>query len=157
VEPGQSVYTADEVRAALQLPGVSRLQVPGNVFDRRAWTARGNAPVALDVRSVFLQGVLLDEPAVAEERVEGGGALAQRVRNAASVVGEPVLELLVAAAVRLGLPGDRVVIGVDSPDQLVALVRASRSPVPAVQQFCERVFHEAGAVLTERLLDPRLW
>src|SRR5437867_3499371 len=55
-EAGQSVYTPDDVRAALPLRGLRRLQAPGNVFDLRALTARGCASVPLDVRSVFLQG-----------------------------------------------------------------------------------------------------
>ncbi|HEV2150422.1 MAG TPA: aldo/keto reductase, partial [Longimicrobiaceae bacterium] len=57
-EAGESVYAPDEVAAAAARPGLRRVQAPGNLFDARALEARGASPAALDLRSVYLQGVL---------------------------------------------------------------------------------------------------
>jgi len=69
--PGQSVYSAGEVRSACELPGVEKLQVPGNILDNRAIAARRDASVNLDVRSIYLQGILLEDSEQADQRAPG--------------------------------------------------------------------------------------
>src|SRR5687767_10060456 len=75
---GQSVYSAEEVRSACELPGVEKLQVPANILDNRAIAARGNASVSLDVRSIYLQGILLEDPQQADQRAPGSGEFVLR-------------------------------------------------------------------------------
>lgn len=154
---GQSVYTAQEVTAALQLAGLARLQVPGNVFSRGALAARGDAPVALDIRSVYLQGLLLETPERAEARVAGAGTLALAVHTAAAAVGVAPNIMLVAAMIRAGRSGDRLVLGVDAPEHLDHIGRAAAVSAEEIVRFTKELYTLAPATVPQRLLDPRLW
>jgi aryl-alcohol dehydrogenase-like predicted oxidoreductase len=154
---GQSVYTAEEVTAAVSDARVTRIQAPGNVFDQRALVARGASRCPLDLRSVFLQGLLLDAPELAEARVAGAGALASAVIRAAKHAGAAREALLIAALLRKARPADRVVIGVDDPVQLESLGGLARLEVAQVSAFVRRVCEEVPGPLDESLLDPRQW
>jgi aryl-alcohol dehydrogenase-like predicted oxidoreductase len=153
---GQSVYDAEEVRAACAL-GATRVQAPGNVFDRRAIDARGKARTRLDLRSVFLQGVLLDSEGGAEARASGGGALARAVALAANDAGVDAASALIGAiAAHLG-DGDRLVIGVDDGDQL-ALIRAGVAlDASRTEAFAAALRRHAPPSIEPRALDPRQW
>lgn len=154
---GQSVYSPDEVRAACELPGAERLQVPGNVLDHRAIRARGNSTVFLDVRSIYLQGVLLEEPQRADMRVPGSAGIAAAVHSAAAVLDTAVAPLLVASMLRVIAPGDRLVIGVDDVTELGVLPAAFEIPDATVQQFQEEIGHLADDPAFGFIRDPRRW
>ena len=168
-EAGESVYGPDEVARAVARPGIARVQAPGSAIDERALTARGAARVPLDLRSVYLQGVLLDGPEAAEARLPGAGRVAAAVRAAATEEGEPAAALLAAAALRMGRPGDRIVVGVDHPRELKPLARAvvlagdpeggpgAAPGAEIIGRFRARVALALGAADIERLLDPRRW
>jgi len=155
--PGVSVYTADEIRSLCGV-GVARVQAPMNVVDRRQLSAANAAGIPFDARSVYLQGVLLDEPDVAESRVAGGGRLAKAVRDAAHRAGiSPAVGLLGGALAALG-PRDRLVVGVDTPSELDVFVHAASAPAELVRAFVSAM---AAAVpvsdIPPGLLDPRTW
>jgi len=156
-KPGQSVYTAAEVKAACNLPGIERLQVPGNVLDQRAILARGSASVSLDVRSVYLQGVLLDNPETADVRAPGAGAISARLRTAAAALDSSLATLLVACVLSMIGPGDRVVIGVDDPSELAPLREAFELPGNTVGEFQKALSTLGADPATARILDPRQW
>jgi aryl-alcohol dehydrogenase-like predicted oxidoreductase len=152
---GVSVYTAEEVKASTARRGVTRVQAPGNVFDLRAITARSPANVPLDLRSVFLQGVLLEQPGDAEARAPGARGAVMAVRSAAADVGYPIVPLLIASVLSRCASGDRVVLGADTPDQIAEFAAAFEIPESAVRSFGDLV--SASFEPTERLLDPRQW
>ena len=154
---GQSVYSADEVRAACELPGAERLQVPGNVLDHRAIQARGNSSVSLDVRSIYLQGVLLEDPQQAELRVPGSAGIAAAIRSAAAALGTAVAPLLVASMLRVIAPGDRLVIGVHDVAELGVMPAAFEISDDTVQQFREEINYLTGDPALDFILDPRRW
>jgi len=113
-QAGQSVYTDAEVKSVVDLPDMERIQAPGNVFDKRAIRARGARALSLDLRSVYLQGVLLENPESAELRAPGAGALSAAARAAAARLQVDVAPLLVASMLMFAAPRDRLVIGVDA-------------------------------------------
>jgi aryl-alcohol dehydrogenase-like predicted oxidoreductase len=154
-EAGVSAYTVAEVVAASLLDGCARIQAPGNALDERALSARGNAAVRLDVRSVLLQGLLVSAPKTAEARVPGGGRLATLVREAAAREGYGVVSLLVAAARAALGSGDRLVIGVDQPDQLDEILASAALPADAVERFRHAL--KAAHPIDASVLDPRRW
>jgi aryl-alcohol dehydrogenase-like predicted oxidoreductase len=157
VMAGQSVYTASEVTQA-GLSGAARVQAPVNVLDERQLLGARESGIALDARSVYLQGVLLDDPAVAEVRVPAMGEFVAEVRKQAEKCGLPVAEALLAGVMRLIGPADRVVLGVDSPDQLDVIPRALEAPSDAVTQFIDAMSHlRSRLLLKPALLDPRNW
>lgn len=157
VVPGQSVYSAQETRCAGEV-GAERVQVPANVFDLRQLDAAKEVSVPVDVRSVYLQGVLLDPPDQAERRAPGSGALASAAQMCSAELGiSPSVALLGAVVCRLR-PGDRVVIGVDHPSQLANIVAAlkMRTVVARTLEAClapARRLADANPLV----LDPRTW
>lgn len=154
---GQSVYTAEEVGTAIRATRVGRVQAPGNVFDLRALVARGQSETALDVRSIYLQGVLLDRPEDAEARVRGGGLLARAVSDAARDVGCDAAALLLATMLRELCPTDRVVIGVDNQDQLAVIGDAFALSGSSIREFESALSGLAPDTIDPRTLDPRTW
>ena len=154
---GQSVYGAAEVKDAAGMHGVARIQAPGNVLDRRALDARGESPVNLDIRSVFLQGLLLDDPRTAEKRVPGSADFVAAIHDAASEVDAPVAPLLVATMLSVTAKDDRLVIGVDNPSELEALPEAFAISESVVSEFRNAVASLTGPNVPSFLLDPRTW
>jgi aryl-alcohol dehydrogenase-like predicted oxidoreductase len=154
---GQSLYTAVEVTRAAAM-GAVRVQAPLNVFDPRQMEAAHAVNVRFDARSVFLQGVLLDEPRLAEQRAPGCGRLASAVSRAAGDAGLSPAAALLAAASCLLRACDRLVIGIDEPSQLAALDAAAAASPAQVRAFMDAV---ADAVTPGQVplpaLDPRGW
>ncbi|MEO7219588.1 MAG: aldo/keto reductase [Gemmatimonadaceae bacterium] len=154
---GQSVYGADEVRMACALAGVDRVQAPGNVLDARALTSRGNAPTALDIRSVYLQGLLLDPPDHADIRAPGAGSITRCLQTAAAAMGSDLAPLLIACVLQTMRPGDRVVLGVDDVPQLDVLPIALDISASTVSEFRAAILDVASDQAMELILDPRRW
>ena len=70
---GVSVYNLEQAGAALEIPAVSALQIPINLLDRRfaqeKWLKKfGDRKVRLIARSIFLQGVLVDQAELPQVR-----------------------------------------------------------------------------------------
>lgn len=156
-KPGQSVYSPAEVKAACALPAIERLQVPVNILDQRAILARGSASVCLDVRSVYLQGVLLDDPDTADLRAPGAGRISAALQATAASIDSNLAALLVASVLTIIAPRDRVVVGVDDASELEALREAFEIPSATVGQFQKMVSHLAADPGVGRILDPRHW
>ncbi len=154
---GQSVYSPDEVALACDLPDIGRVQAPGNILDKRALRARGRSRLRLDVRSIYLQGVLLDDPDVADVRAPGSGRISAAIHSAAAAADSPVAPLLVASMLRVIEPGDRLVVGVDNPSDLEVLPAAFEIPDATVEQFQEGIAHLADDPALPLILDPRQW
>ncbi|MDP9178818.1 MAG: aldo/keto reductase [Gemmatimonadota bacterium] len=154
---GQSVYSADEVSAACALPGTRRLQVPGNVLDQRAIRARGSSAVLLDVRSIYLQGLLLDDPKLADARVPGSAGVAAAVQAAAAALDTGLAPLLIASMLRVISSGDRLVIGVDNVSELDVLPAAFEIPDDTVEEFHKSIRRITDDLALSNLLDPRTW
>lgn len=155
---GQSIYTGEEVQAALRLDELRKLQVPGNVLDSRAIDAREKkSPVTLDVRSVYLQGVLLETPEAAEARAPGSGRFVSTIHAEAAAVAADPAPLLIAATLAILRSGDRLVIGVDSVGELDAVRDAFELSSEAVQSFCNRVRTLRDDASAGHFLDPRSW
>jgi len=154
---GQSVYTEGEVRAACQLPRTGRVQAPGNVLDCRAILARRESLVPLDIRSVYLQGVLLEAPGRAESRAPGAFRVVTALQKAAAASRLPLSVALVASILRVLREKDRVVLGVDNESQLAVLSRVLDISTEMVDDFRERAESLAGSPELKMILDPRQW
>jgi aryl-alcohol dehydrogenase-like predicted oxidoreductase len=155
--PGVSAYSAAEI---VELGGSAarRVQAPMNVIDGRQLLAARAAGIPFDGRSVYLQGVLLDPHDVAEGRVPGAGRLAEAVAACARDAGlEPAVALLAGALASLG-PDDRVVVGVDSPEEVDAIVEAAAAPAVRVEAFRSAIADAVSVTdAITRMLDPRTW
>jgi aryl-alcohol dehydrogenase-like predicted oxidoreductase len=151
VRLGVSVYSPGDAAEARRRYPVHVAQLPGSAFDQRL--ARMADPGALDgvelhLRSVFLQGLLLMDPAVAGGHVPGSR---EAVARWSAWCAENGLGRTAAAlAVARGLSGVGVcVIGLDSASQ--------------AREICE-AWAATGAMAAPELavddlglIDPRRW
>ncbi|MBX3193988.1 MAG: aldo/keto reductase [Microbacteriaceae bacterium] len=149
---GVSVYDADDLELVLEVfPDLDLLQFPGSVVDRRllensrigTLAARG---VECHVRSVFLQGLLLQDPAALAPRFAALGPALLRLDEHARERGVDRLALLLAAVRVDEVAG--VVVGATGAGELQQIVRswdARAEPVRGVD------------TVDPALLDPRAW
>lgn len=155
IHSGQSVYSADEVVQACKL-GCELIQAPGNAFDDRQIRAARKFDASLDVRSVFLQGLLLDEQQTAESRVEGGGVLSRVVKETAMDLKiSPQYGLICSVLYLLGEKG-RLVLGADSPTDIEGWVSGNYNRKSA-EDFLFDLRQRLSEQIPDRLLDPRQW
>lgn len=138
---------------------VAAIQVPGNVVDRRheesgifsAAAARG---VAVFLRSVYLQGLLLLEDAEIPESLQGIVPLRHRLTQLAAEAGITLREL----AVRYMVHQDGitcVIAGVETVEQaLDNLLLFSQGPLPADLLAAIRA---TACDLPESLITPGQW
>jgi aryl-alcohol dehydrogenase-like predicted oxidoreductase len=155
---GVSIYTPAEAFAVLRYPALSRVQLPFHLLDSRmvasgAVAALREAGVAIDVRSVFLQGLFMLSPARADARVPGASSWLRRLRALAERHSVAVAPLALAFA-RDRSGAQRVVVGVDSVAQLEETAAAFAAPVPLA------ALEEAAALFADvpdAIRDPRRW
>ncbi len=126
---GVSAYNAEELYAALEVLDADLVQLPVNVFDQRLvksgvltdLKARG---LEIHARSAFLQGLLLMEPDAAPAYFD---PIRPRLAAWRMFCAERGLSPLQAAlGFVTGLPEvDRVIVGVESAQQLTQVIAAS--------------------------------
>lgn len=157
---GASVQSPDELELALATPGIEVVQVPYHVLDRRwdRWLRAADPPdVEIHVRSVFLQGLLAASgterwPSVAgvepQELIDALDGLVERF-------GRVDRADLCVAFVQANPAVSRLVLGVDTPEQLLANAELVRRPPLEADQVAE--VERAFAALPEDLLNPALW
>lgn len=146
---GASVYGPDELaRLALRYP-VAACQLPGNAFDQRLRDHPAGFPgVEITLRSAFLQGLLLMDPAEGARRLPAASAPLERWHGWCASRG--LAPLSAALALARGLPGtDWCAVGVDSARQLEAIVAAWDEAEPCAAPEL--------AVNNSAVTDPRTW
>jgi aryl-alcohol dehydrogenase-like predicted oxidoreductase len=154
---GQSVYDSADVHAAARA-GAQRVQSRLSVLNTDQLQAAQHIGVPFDGRSVYLQGVLLDSPDHAAQRVPGIECTVSMVRSIARECGLPLAPALLAGALSQLTGRDRVVLGVDSPDQLEAVPSALALSPGAVAEFLAQLEGARSLVNSQpHLLDPRTW
>lgn len=152
---GQSVYTAEEIWNVNNL-GCEYIQVPGNALDHQQINAAKACRITSDIRSVFLQGLMLDEPSIAEMRVPGGGKLAQAAYEISKGLGVSTANCLIWSVFSLIGPNDRVVMGADSSDEVEMWDWVNYQPEIA-EKFIVLLGKRVGPFNREKIMDPRRW
>jgi len=155
---GASIYDPHDVDVVLQNPSLVLTQLPFSVFNRSlvdsgAVERLRNAGHAIIARSILHQGLLALVPRTAEAAVPGSGLWVERFR----AVCDRHEVSPVAAAVGFAFEqsgADRLLIGVDSVEQLRAIAALSRDHLPPglaadLAEALEGVPPEIG--------DPRRW
>ncbi len=150
---GASVYTVRQIGALLARGGLDLIQAPMNVLDQRLidsgalreMAARG---IELHLRSAFLQGLLLADPAALPPYFASARPALEAFQRAARQAGRAPAQA--ALAFLLNRPGvDTVLVGVDSLAQLEEIVSAPLDPL--------ELDYRAFRVTDERILDPSSW
>jgi aryl-alcohol dehydrogenase-like predicted oxidoreductase len=130
---GVSIYDPSELDAIGPILAPDMVQAPFSVLDRRletsGWLTRLHSRgVEIHVRSIFLQGLLLLPPADRPAKFERWGRLWSQWTDWLAVSGKSALEATVGHV--LSYPEiSRVVVGVDSLEQLNGILSAASGPV----------------------------
>lgn len=158
---GASVYTPEEAAACLAEKRVAYLQLPFNLLDGRwlngAFTAAldDRKDVQIHVRSVFLQGLLVNDAARWPEWVAERAALAAKIEELTRRLGRKSRADLCIAYVRSFPWVATLVLGVETLRQLEQLVPLASEPALTPEQA--REVHAAFARVPERLVNPARW
>jgi aryl-alcohol dehydrogenase-like predicted oxidoreductase len=151
---GFSVYDRVETDAVLARFSPDLVQLPLNALDQRLLrdgtierlAGRG---IAIHVRSIFLQGLLLQNPADTPARLSRTLPLLERWWSMCRDQGVPPL----AAALRFGLDIkgiERIIVGVHSAAHLREIIAATQISLTGLD-WPALAAHDPGAV------DPRRW
>lgn len=131
---GVSLYTPEEMEIAIDDPQIDVIQLPFNLLDNRSRRGRlisraKEQNKTIQVRSVFLQGLFFRDPALLPDLLMPLQPLILDIRNISRQYGLSVQELSLRYA-NAWDDIDEIVIGVDTPEQLVANVNAMSHPLP---------------------------
>ena len=157
---GASIYTVEDAKRALDVPGIGLLQGPLSVFDRRLVDAgivdRCNAlGVAFFGRSVFLQGLVFTDPPALPPHFAAARDPLARLRGVAHELGAPLAALALAAArASIGDGIDSLVVGVANLGELSDILAADTVEIPP---DAVAAAWAAGRTLGPDILDPRRW
>lgn len=160
---GVSVSTPDELVAALALPGLSHVQLPFNLLDRR-WLApqvqsalAASPGVHVTARSVLLQGLLAADDPARWPAVPGidPAATGQALGRLARDLGRAsVLDLCVAYVSASDWIGS-VVFGTRRVSQLLSFLAAAARPALAPDDAAH--VHRTLPPGPDALVNPALW
>ena len=153
---GASVYAPEEALAALDVPGLSLIQAPASIFDRRfvrmGVTERcAEAGVTFFARSAFLQGAVFLDPDRLPAHLAPLARPLIRLRATAAEVGRSC-GALALGYVRAQPRIDSVVIGAFNPAQ----VRENLAAAPLDPALLAALDDVAEGV-PENVIDPRRW
>ncbi|MEM7568916.1 MAG: aldo/keto reductase [Pseudomonadota bacterium] len=151
---GVSVYTGEDISGVLGLCTPSAVQLPINIFDQRllqdgsleALKGRG---VAIEARSVFLQGTLLSAAGALPGTLSALQQPLHDLRDAAQSNGLSTLDICLGFLRLTGLI-DTAVVGVTTAEELEQICSAMQTPIAALpyQNFSQS---------DPMVLDPRYW
>lgn len=155
---GVSVYSPDKAILALETGGIDMIQIPSNILDRRfekagVFELAENNGKQIYVRSVFLQGLLFMDSERVPPKMQFTVKVLKKLGDLSEETGLSKQELALAY-VRQAYPQTKVVLGVETPEQISGNLKSWETTLPV--EFVERVQEEFGYV-EERILNPALW
>ena len=155
---GVSVYSPGKALEALSLDGIDIIQVPSNLLDRR-FEKHGIFELACQkkkqiyIRSVFLQGLILMNLEDIPSRISSVKPVLEKINALASEFGLTRQELALGY-LKTRMPEAKLIIGVDTVQQVLVNTMAWRKDSPAILQT--RVT-ETFDLVDEKILNPVLW
>ena len=163
---GISVYTPDEAEAALSIASVSALQIPVNLVDVRFLSPRLLAlykqrDIRLITRTVLLQGVLVDDAAIAP--VKRAADLAHIRTSCLKLAGEAGFSSLRAMALAFVMQNcaeilDIVLLGIDSRRSLEENLLLIKTGPGALSAPILQQLHNIQVSAAELdLINPARW
>jgi spore coat polysaccharide biosynthesis protein SpsF len=158
---GASVYAPDEAVACLADGRIAYLQGPFNLLDSRWLTGRfasaisDRKDVQVHVRSVFLQGLLVNDASRWPDWVTERSELASKIERLTRKFGRKSRADLCIAYVRSFPWVATLVLGAETLHQLEQLVSLASEPALTGEQAREVQATLAG--VPERLLNPARW
>jgi len=157
---GVSVYTLERAMQALSLEGIKAIQFPGNVLDQRFTDSRfidlaADRGVQLMIRSVFLQGLLLMEPANVPNHLADVIGPIQRLHTTAISINVTRQSLLLGFAAQRW-PDAMVLFGAESHKQTFDNLSAWNTCLHIIDLF-DIAAQIKGDCISEYIIRPDMW
>ncbi len=155
---GVSVYSVERAIEAVKLSGIDVIQLPANIWDQRFEKAgffkeAEKRDIEVYVRSVFLQGLLLLRPDDVPGHLSEAKKYLEQVDDVAERLDLTPRELALGY-IFSRLPKVKVVLGVESVDQLRENLQAESKAYPAT---AHEEIRNLFANMPEEMINPTLW
>lgn len=155
---GISVYSPEKAVQALNTDGISMVQLPANIMDRRFEKAgvfqnADDAEKTIYVRSSFLQGLLLMSPDDMPEHMRFAAPVLNRLASIAQDIGLSINELCVGY-IKNAFPHALLVFGAETPEQVKENLKCWNVVWPdEMTQMIQTEFKDVDQII----LNPSLW
>lgn len=131
---GVSLYNLDELRTAIKDPSIDLIQLPLNIFDledqkRDLLEEAKTVGKEIHIRSVFLQGLFFKDPQTLTGNLVAMQQPLFQIQNLIQYYNLDMRTLCLSFALSQNYV-DRVIIGVDSKEQLIENLKSVRSEFP---------------------------
>jgi len=155
---GISVYSPEKAIEAIKTDGISVVQIPSNILDRRFENANIFRLADLNsktifVRSVFLQGLLLMKTIDLTPAMAFAVGAVQKCNDLAHEAGMPI-EQLALGYVRDAYPNAHIIFGAETPEQVHSNLASWKKELPVVWR--ERIKKRFSNVEL-KIINPSLW
>ena len=155
---GISIYTPQKALQAINTDGISLVQIPGNLLDRRFENAgifeqARRCGKSIYLRSVFLQGLLLMDVAELSGSMEFAIPVVDRLIKFSQQSGFSIMQLALGFA-KSAYWGHKVVVGCETLEQMQQNLELWQTELPV--ELVARVQSQFKDV-SEKILNPSLW
>ena len=155
---GVSVYSPGKAIQALNTEGISMVQLPTNIIDRRferagVFELADNVGKIIYLRSIFLQGLLLMSPDTLPEHMRFAAPILNRLTSFVRVAGLNIKELCIGY-IKNAFPHSRLVFGAETQAQVKENLKCWDSSWPSeLTQQIQAAFENVDEII----LNPALW
>lgn len=155
---GVSVYSPAKAIQALETDGITIVQVPTNIFDRRfeksvMFNLAENKGKTIYIRSIFLQGLFFLHPDFLPEHLKAAFSPLTTLAALSKDVGLDIPKLCIGY-IKHSFPQAQLVFGSESPFQVRNNVDCWNTAWPdGLTQRIQREFED----IDEMILDPYTW
>jgi len=155
---GVSVYSPARAIQALETDGITIVQVPANIFDRRfekagVFDLAEKKEKTVYVRSIFLQGLFFLPPDSLPEHLKAAASPLATLAALSREVGLDIPEICIGY-IKNRFPHAQLVFGSESPSQVRKNLDCWNRAWP--EGFTQRIQREFEGV-NEMILDPNTW
>ena len=156
---GVSVYSPEKAIQALNTAGISIVQLPTNIIDRRfekagVFALADDVGKTIYIRSIFLQGLLLVSTDTLPEHMQFAAPIITQLTSFAQGVGLNIKELCIGY-VKYAFPNAKVVVGAETREQVIENITMWYQDIP--KNIIDEVRCIFNNSVDEEILNPTLW
>lgn len=157
---GVSVYTTDQAITAINVEGISVIQLPTNLLDMRfiragVFDLAEKRGIRIYIRSIYLQGLILMAIKEIPPYLKTANPFILQLRGISANC-ECSLQELTISFLKSLQGKNRIVIGCETPAQLIENARLMKSVSPMDLKLRDKIFEKMGDV-PDTLINPSLW
>jgi len=157
---GVSVYTTEQAITAINVEGISVIQLPTNLMDMRFIRAgvfdfAKKKGIRIFIRSIYLQGLILMAIKEIPSYLKTANPFIAQLREISENC-ECSLQELTISFIKSLQGKNQIVIGCETPEQIRENARVIKSVPPMDLKLKDKIF-EKMADIRDTLINPSLW